>query len=288
MFLPTLQSKSSVLLLPVEQIEPSPWQARRYFDEKQLSALAKSIQENGLLQPITVQKLAKDRYLLVAGERRLRACKLCGMKKIPAIITEKADQAVAVLSLEENLQRENLGPFEEAEAIRALQQLWQCSQTETASRLGISQPALANKLRLLTLQPDVRAACEAAGLTGRHIRALLRLQTPEQQLLAVQLATQKQMTVSQTEKLVEKLLRKPAKKPRCKAMVKDVRIFVNTVERAVGMMKSAGVPATMERTDTADTIEYRVRIPLSSAQKQKSAGPKDTSKTTQLTLSENG
>lgn len=262
MFLPSIAGKNGVVLLPVDAISPSPWQARRTFDEAELSALAQSIKQNGLLQPVTVQKSGKSGYILVAGERRLRACKLCGMEKIPALVTEYGENTAAVLSLEENLQRADLRPFEEADALRCLLELWGCTQTEAAARLGLSQSALANKLRLLTLTPAVRQSCEAARLTERHIRALLRLSTDAERLKVIDAISRKQLTVAAAERMVETMLRRQAApKPHRKAMVRDVRIFVNTVDRAVALMKNAGVPATMLRTDGENYIEYVVRIP---------------------------
>ena len=153
MFLSRLQVTGQVVLVPLEQIEPSPWQARRRFDPREMQALATSIRENGMLQPVTLQQLGKNRYALVAGERRVRAAQMLGMEKVPAILTDYEDGRAAVLSLEENLQRQQLGPFEEAEALRQLLTLWNCTQTEGAKRLGLSQSALANKLRLLSVAP---------------------------------------------------------------------------------------------------------------------------------------
>lgn len=261
LFLPTLTKGKAVVMLPVSQIFPSPWQARRKFDERELSALAASIKENGLLQPVTVLRTAKEEYTLIAGERRLRAAKLCGMESLPAIITDYEENAAAVLSLEENLQRAQLRPFEEADAIKQLICRWNCTQTEAAARLGLSQSALANKLRMLTLSEEVRTASEEAHLTERHIRALLRLSDDDTRLKVIAAVTKKQLTVAATERMVDALLRVRAQKPRPKTMVKDVRIFVNTVDRAVSVMKNAGIAATMQRTDTEEYIEYLVRIP---------------------------
>lgn len=261
LFLPAVAKGKSVILIPIDQIAPSPWQARREFDEQELSALAVSIQENGLLQPVSVLRTAKDRYTLIAGERRLRAAKLCGMEKLPAILSEYEENAAAVLSLEENLQRAQLRPFEEADAMKQLICRWGCTQTEAAARLGLSQSALANKLRLLTLSQEIRTACEEARLTERHIRALLRLPEEAMQKKVIDTIIHKQLTVAATERMVESMLRAAIQKPKRKTMVKDVRIFVNTVDHAISLMKNAGIPASMCRTDTKEYIEYVVRIP---------------------------
>lgn len=261
MFLSKYRSTGQVLLIPLDQIDPSPWQARRQFDPKELEALAISIRENGMLQPVSLIQTGKNRYALVAGERRVRAARMIGMKAVPAILTDYSDQQAATLALEENLRRQQLGPFEEADALRQLLALWGCTQTEGAKRMGLSQSALANKLRLLTVSPEIRTAAEEAQLTERHIRALLRLQSREQQLEMIGEIQKNQLTVSQTERRVEQILKKKKQKPRPRAMVRDVRIFVNTVNRAVELMKSAGIQASVERREEQDFLEYLVRIP---------------------------
>ncbi|HIV87430.1 MAG TPA: ParB/RepB/Spo0J family partition protein [Candidatus Pygmaiobacter gallistercoris] len=260
-----LQVAGQVVLVPLDQIKPSPWQARRRFDQKELQALAVSIRENGLLQPVTLLRAGRDRYLLVAGERRVRAAKMIGMEKIPAILVDYEDGQAATLALEENLRRQQLGPFEEAEALRQLLALWGCTQSEGAKRMGLSQSALANKLRLLNLSGEVRTAAEEAGLTERHVRALLRLEKETDQLGLISEIAAGSLTVSQTERRVEQLLRGAKQRPARKGMVRDVRIFVNTVNRAVSLMKSAGIPASVEQRQSGDVLEYLVRIPTNKA-----------------------
>lgn len=169
------KTAGKVYLLPVEQIEPSPHQARRTFDEKELARLAVSILEHGLLQPVTVQRLGKNRYRLVAGERRLRACRMANLAVIPALLCEADEQGAAALGLVENLQRQPLDPFEQARGIREMIALWDCTQEEAARHLGMAQPTLANKLRLLALTEEQQKFVTANGLTERHARAVLRL-----------------------------------------------------------------------------------------------------------------
>ena len=165
-----------VVALPVEQIEPSPYQARRVFDQEELAGLAASIRENGLLQPVTVRRLGPDRYELIAGERRLRACKLAGMDRVPAILRDYQDDQTAALSLLENIQRADLNPFELARGLQDVLALWGCTQAEAAKRLGMAQPTLANKLRLLQLTPDQQQFVLDNHLPERHARAVLRLE----------------------------------------------------------------------------------------------------------------
>ena len=158
-------------MLPVDCIEPSPYQARTAFDEPEIAALAVSILQNGLLQPISVRRVGIRKYQLVAGERRLRACRLAKLDKVPAILADYDDSESAALGLLENLQRSQLDPFDTARGIKEVIRLWGCTQAEAARRLGLSQPALANKLRLLTLTPEQQQLCTANHLSERHARA---------------------------------------------------------------------------------------------------------------------
>ena len=170
-----LQKQGRIVMLPVDCIEPSPYQARTAFDEPEIAALAVSILQNGLLQPISVRRVGIRKYQLVAGERRLRACRLAKLDKVPAILADYDDSESAALGLLENLQRSQLDPFDTARGIKEVIRLWGCTQAEAARRLGLSQPALANKLRLLTLTPEQQQLCTASHLSERHARAALRL-----------------------------------------------------------------------------------------------------------------
>lgn len=254
--------QARVWLLPLDDILPSPFQARTVFDEQELKKLAVSILQNGLLQPVSVRPVGESAYQLIAGERRLRACRLAGMERIPAIIYHFEDEKMAALGLLENLQREQLNPFEQAKALRDLLNLWNCTQEAAARRLGIAQPTLANKLRLLMLTREQQDICTRENLTERHARAVLRLPTSELRTKALRIAAERSYNVQQTEALVERVLaQKP--KPMRSIMVKDVRIFVNTIDRAVKLMTGNGIPATAEKREQPDYIEYIVRIPTS-------------------------
>ena len=254
------KTAGKVYLLPVEQIEPSPHQARRTFDEKELARLAVSILEHGLLQPVTVQRLGKNRYRLVAGERRLRACRMANLAVIPALLCEADEQGAAALGLVENLE---------------MIALWDCTQEEAARHLGMAQPTLANKLRLLALTEAQQKFVTANGLTERHARAVLRLPEAARTPALEQMAA-KGLNARQADELVAGLLAAPPKKrrPRRRIMVRDVRVFVNTIDRAVRLMVDAGVPAETTRTDGDGFIEYRVRIPASAALAMSGAGEK--------------
>ena len=203
-----------VVALPVDQIEPSPYQARRTFNEEELAGLAASIRENGLLQPVTVRRLGPDRYELIAGERRLRACKLAGMEQVPAILRDYQDDQTAALSLLENIQRADLNPFEQARGLQDVLALWGCTQAEAAKRLGMAQPTLANKLRLLQLTADQQQFILENHLTERHARAVLRL--PENRRSeALITISRRRMNARAADRYVEQLLQEtdtPAQK----------------------------------------------------------------------------
>ena len=252
--------------LPIDAIRPSPFQARTSFDEQELAGLAQSIRENGLLQPISVRKTADGSYELVAGERRLRACKLAKMQTIPAILCNYSDERTAALGLLENLQRENLNPFEQAQGLRDVMVLWDCTQAEAAKRLGMAQPTLANKLRLLQLTADQRKFVLDNGLTERHARAVLRLPENRRSEALITIA-KRRMNARQTDLYIEQVLNAAAPGRHRISMVKDVRIFVNTIDHAIRLMTDNGVPATAHREERDGYIEYTVRIPTAAAQR---------------------
>lgn len=261
------KTAGKVLLLRPEEIQPSPFQARKHFDEGEIASLALSIAENGLLQPVTVRKRTSGGgYELIAGERRLRACRMAGLEKIPAILREYEDSQTAALGLLENIQRTGLDPFEQAKGIREVISIWGCTQEEAARRLGMAQPTLNNKLRLLSLSEEQQRFCLEWGLTERHARAALRLPNEEARTAALAQMARQGMNARQADSFVKSLLEKSAQPHRKRIpMVKDVRIFVNTVNRAVKLMLEAGVPASAHRTDGEDYVEYVVRIPTGAA-----------------------
>lgn len=260
------KSAGKIHALPIDAIRPSPFQARTSFDEQELAGLAQSIRENGLLQPISVRKTADGSYELVAGERRLRACKLAKMQTIPAILCNYSDERTAALGLLENLQRENLNPFEQAQGLRDILVLWDCTQAEAAKRLGMAQPTLANKLRLLQLTGDQRQFVLDNNLTERHARAVLRLPENRRSEALINIA-KRRLNARQTDLYIEQLLNSTAKGRHRISMVRDVRIFVNTIDHAIRLMTDNGVPATAHREEKDGYIEYTVRIPTAAAEK---------------------
>ena len=238
--------------------------ARRSAQKEELEALAASIRENGLLQPITVRESdpgAGRPYTLIAGHRRWLAVRLLGEAEVPALVCSRTQTEAAVLALVENLQRADLGPMEEAEAIDALIRSTGLSQQETARRLGKSQSAIANKLRLLKLPGWVREEVEVLGLTERHARALLPLSEDEQFRRVLGILREKKCTVSETEALVARLLAPKKCRPKRKLLLRDYRILRNTIEKAVSAMASAGIPVETKEEEDGDSIVYTIRVP---------------------------
>ena len=259
-----IQKQGRILMLPVDCIEPSSYQARTAFDEPEIAALAVSILQNGLLQPISVRRVGLHKYQLVAGERRLRACRLAKLDKVPAILADYDDSESAALGLLENLQRSQLDPFDTARGIKEVIRLWGCTQAEAARRLGLSQPALANKLRLLTLTPEQQQLCTASHLSERHARAALRL--PEgRRTAALEKIARDKLSVREADRLVDAMLAAPKDTPGpCRStvpMVGDVRLFVNTLQHAVDLMTQRGIPAVTSCEQADGFLEYTVRIP---------------------------
>ena len=251
-----------VLFLPVDSILPNPDQPRTLFSQPELEELADSIQSMGLLQPLTVRR-REGGWELVAGERRLRAAKLAGLREVPCLSIQTDGQSSSLLALVENLQRRDLDFWEEALALRKLIDTYHISQDEAARRLGKSQSAVANKLRLLKLDPAVLTILREGGCTERHARALLRLEDPAQQREAAQQVTERSLTVAQTESMVEAMLSSPSSGPKKKPtfIVKDVRLFLNTISRSLDLMRSAGVNACCRREDTDEEILLTIHIP---------------------------
>lgn len=254
-----------VYYIDVQKITPNPGQPRAHFDPNELDALAESIRLHGVLQPITVRKVSAG-YELVAGERRLRASKKAGLKTIPSIIISAEKDRSAEIALIENLQRSDLNPFETAAAIRALMSEWGMTQSEAAKRLSMSQPALANKLRLLSLSSFERELIIDAGLTERHARALLRLNEATDRVKAIEEIRRKNLNVQETERMIENMVNKVVRK-RPIIFVKDVRFFMNTINKAVSVMNSAGISTEFNKVKDGEFIEFKIRVPVSEATK---------------------
>ncbi|MBE6940234.1 MAG: ParB/RepB/Spo0J family partition protein [Ruminococcaceae bacterium] len=254
-----------VQYISAERICPNPHQPRRIFDEEELQELAASIRSYGVLQPLTVRRVG-DRYELVAGERRLRAGRMAGLRELPCLVARVGEEDSALLALIENLQRRDLNCWEEAEAIAQLIDRYGFRQEQAAEKLGRSQSAISNKLRLLRLPQQVREKLQRENLSERHARALLRLSGEGEQLRAAEEIIRRGMNVAQTEAYVEQLLQKqqdhsPRRPPTY--IIKDVRLFLNSIDRGLRLIRSAGVSAACGREETEREILLTIRIPKS-------------------------
>ena len=259
-----MERRERVLTLRVADIRPNPHQPRQTFDDEGLRELASSIRRHGILQPLTVRSAGGGKWELVAGERRLRAAKLAGLEKVPCIRREADDRESALLALVENLQRRDLHYLEEAAAIAAYIRQTGITQEEAAAQLGRSPSALANKLRLLRLSPACRELLVQNGLTERHARCLLRLEDGEERLAALRHIVDKQLNVAQAEQYIDQRLaqlQSTAPRQRRTFILKDVRLFLNSLDRGLRMVREAGVDARTERQETDEAILLTIRIP---------------------------
>lgn len=253
-----------VRTIPIKNIMPNPNQPRREFDKAALQDLAISIMEYGLMQPITVRQTGPFDYELIAGERRMTACKSLGMTYIPAIVMRANDTDSAILALVENIQRENLNYIEEAEAFCTLITEHGLTQEELADKLGKGQSTIANKIRILRLSPEIREILTENSLTERHARALLRLPEERQQMRVLKIIVERGLNVAKTEELVDKLLKgpdRPVVDTKNMRVFKDLRIFTNTIKQAVDMMKRSGIDAKAKKREDDNYIEYTIVIP---------------------------
>lgn len=253
--------RRQILELPISSICPNPHQPRRQFDSEALEELSRSIAQVGILQPLSVRRTASG-WELIAGERRLRAAKLAGLSSVPCLPVEADEENSALLALIENLQRADLDVWEEADALRRLMEQFGLSQEEAGRKVGMSQSAVANKLRLLKLPPAVIDRLRESKLTERHARALLRLPTPQLQVSALDYIVRHQLNVAKTEDYITKLCRQPVGRQAVPIYrTKDVRLFLNTIRRSLSIMQSAGVNASCGRTETENEITLTIRIP---------------------------
>lgn len=273
------RQKEKILYLPTEELAPNRMQPRKQFDRDELTALADSIKQHGFLQPITVrvadklplpEELNSPGFEIIAGERRWRAAKLAGLTKVPCIIREADREESAYLALIENLQRKDLGFFEEAEALRNLLLMTAMTQNEMAERLSLSPSALSNKLRLLTLSSTERNLILEHQLSERHARAILKIRDSAMRVEAIRQIATEGMTAIEAESLANRLGGKqtafveeqkaPVKQQRI-CLIRDVRFFLNTVDRAVGLLKEAGFGVEKVQSETENGYEIRLSVP---------------------------
>ncbi len=252
----TYMETGRVVFLPAKSIRPNPAQPRQVFRDEALEELTRSIQQHGILQPLSVRRVGTA-YELIAGERRLRAGIQAGLTEIPCIIMNMDDQESGLAALVENLQRQDLDFIEEARGISLLMDRFSLSQEQAAKRLGKSQSAVANKLRLLRHSPPVLEALREGGLTERHARALLKLPTEPQKLQVIAVIVRHGMSVARTECYIADLLETPEEKaPRI-----NVGAFLNSLNQSLAKIQLSGIPAISERRETDSQIVLTITIP---------------------------
>lgn len=258
-----VKSTAEIYNIPQAMIVPNPNQPRKRFDYDELENLAQSIRENGILQPITVRKREDKKYELVSGERRLRAARLVGMVKIPSIVINIDDKNSAMFSIIENLQRQSLDFFEEAEAIEKLVGEYAMSREEVAQKLGLAPSTVSNKLRILRLPEEMRFELARTGLTESHARALLMLEDDNQRARALSIIVDRHLNVAESERMINQMINRNNRSRNPLRGIRDVRLFINTLNHAVDTIRRAGVEADAARSETEEYIEYVVRIPKS-------------------------
>lgn len=259
-----MKVQNEVINIPINMIKQNSYQPRKYFNQESLMELAESIKEYGVLQPISVRKSGTDFYELVAGERRLRASQLAGLNDIPAIIVDISDTQSALMALIENLQREDLNFFEEAEGYYSLIKDHGLTQEELASKLGKKQSTIANKIRILKLPDEVKQTVKKNGLTERHARALLKLPDEKLQIKVLNEVVKRNLNVKATEDLIERELFKidaENKQKNKKAKYKwtiNPRVITNTLKQ---IMDKNGINAEYSHREKEDYLEIIVKIP---------------------------
>ena len=259
------ENRNKITYIAINKIRPNPYQPRKHFDAMALDELAASIRQYGVLQPISVRKIGNG-YELIAGERRLKASCIAGLIELPGIITEFNDNDSAIIALLENLQREDLSFFEEAQGYNSLVEEHGLTQENLALKIGKKQSTIANKIRLLKLPPRIKNIISEHNLTERHARTLLKLPTENIQMKALKDICEKSMNVQQTEEYVETMLFKyssepsPTQKRKTIRIFRDIRIFINTIKQAVDLMNKSGISAELKKEENDLYVDYHIRI----------------------------
>lgn len=263
------KEERSLRRIRVSDISRNPNQPRKYFDPEAIAQLAESIRQYGVLNPLTVRRSPSGGYELVAGERRLRAARVAGLNEVPCLVIAADNEDSSAIALVENLQRRDLDFFEEAYGFKRLIDQYGLTQEEAARKVGKTQSAVANKLRLLRLSQNNMELIRSANLTERHARCLLRLDSEEDRINATKYIIEHDLNVSRSEQYIDDLLKEkeienasPVQQERkVVRLIKDVRFFLNTLNRAVGVMVDSGIGATVEQQESDDGLTLTINIP---------------------------
>ncbi|MGM0437689.1 MAG: nucleoid occlusion protein [Bacillota bacterium] len=255
------KNNNKIETVDIDKIISNPYQPRTDFDEESLKDLAESIDNFGIIQPLTIRSQGEE-YELIAGERRLKAAKLAGLNEVPVIIKDFDNQETAEIALVENLQRKDLDFLEEAHAYEQLLDEFDLTQGELAKRIGKSQSTIANKLRILKLDIDIQRKIKNPQVSERHARILLKIKDKNKQKEIVNRIIDEKLTVRETEKIVKKFLNtKNNKKNNVKTAFKNLRPFTNSLNKTINEMKKAGLEVEVSKNKNEEYIEYNIKLP---------------------------
>lgn len=254
--------ENKVTAIPMEKIIANPEQPRKVFYDEAIEELSGSIREYGVLQPI-ILKENEEGYTIIAGERRFRAAQLAGLTKIPAVIKAMEDQEAALISLVENVQREDLNFLEEARAYKKLMDDFGLTQVEIAEKVNKKQSTISNKIRILALPRDIQDKLIENRLTERHARALLKLNDEDDRKQVTDRVVANGLNVKQTEKLIEEVLsrKEEAVRKRKKINYISYKIYLNTIKKAFGQIKEMEENAKLTQEDKGDFLEVKIILP---------------------------
>lgn len=254
----------NIVEINVMKIKSNPNKIYSDFSDTDIAEFVEAVAREGVIRPISVRKKG-DSYEIIDGEKRFRAAKICGYTSIPCITRELNDRNYAIYSLVENIRRQDMSFFEEAEAIEELINIYGLTQDSAALKLGRAQSTIANKLRLLRLTEKERALIVKFELTERHARSLLRLGSPEERIEIINKIIQYGLNVERTEKLIDEFIgskRNTKEHRKSDRVFRDVVIFVNTINNAINTMKTAGITMDSKKIEEENYIEYRFRMPI--------------------------
>ena len=249
--------------IPIDMIKANDQQPRENFGEEQLMELRDSIKEFGILQPLIIKKQDDGRYMLIEGERRLRAASMAGLNKVPAIIKDATEEEAGMIALVENIQRENLGYIEEAKAYRTLMEKYGISQMELSEKLGKNQSTISNKIRLLSLPEDIQEILVDNKLTERHARALLKVEDDNSRMGILEKVLKHGLNVKQTEKLLDDYFKQRELKERERNKIRHIsyKLYINTLKRAFNDMELEKKGATFSQEDLGNDLRVTIVIP---------------------------
>ena len=258
------KNEKQIAFIETDKLSKSPNQPRKHFSDNSISELAQSIKIHGILQPLLATKGQNGNYTLVAGERRLRAAKECGLKTVPVIILDKTDSECAAISLIENIQREQLSFFEEADSYKRLICEFGMTQAQISEILSKKQSTISNKLRILKLPITAQSIIVANGLTERHARELLRIKDNQTLYQVLDKIVEKKLNVNQTADYITSILTPKPQKAQISCKIGEMKIYLNTINKAVLLIKKSGIKPETHLQESERFVEYIIKIPKTS------------------------